>query len=128
MIEEAKLKIREEMDKSNDTYTKIIGKYVLEQIEINKKAAEDICSAKKTLLKSLDNVKEIAKGKAVNGCACMGDEEVFKIVREYFGIEAVQDKMIQVEVEGIKEDHNIHEPKKDNVINVDFNVSLEDLF
>lgn len=123
MIEAAKLKIKNEINKSNDPYIKTIGKYLLNNIEINKETAKKINNGEKTLKKSLEEVKKIAKGKAINGCAVMEDEEVYKIVKDYFGLVAVQDKIIQVEAEEIKEKHNINQGK---VIDVNFNVRLED--
>lgn len=133
MIEEAKLKIREEMEKNKDNQAIAeIGKFLLANIEVNKKAAEDINSGKKSIEKSLKHMEQEAlkmvKNKSGHQCVCIPPEGGFDIVKKYFEFEAVQDKIIQVEVAGIKEDHNIHEPKKDNAINVDFNVSLEDLF
>ena len=58
----------------------------------------------------------------------MSDAEVFKIVREYYSFEAVQDKFIQVEVEEIKEGfkEEVQEKKANNVVSVDFSSSLDD--
>lgn len=111
-IEEAIKKINEEISKAKDPYVKIVGEYVLKHIELNGQAVEGIASGDKTITKSIDKVKSVAKTKAVNGCAMMTDEEVFKIVREYLKFDAVQDKIIQVEVEEIKEEFEIKEVKQ----------------
>lgn len=125
-IEEAIKKITEEMENVSNPYVKVIGDYVLKHIELNGQAVEEILKGKKTVSKSLDEVKKVAKTRAINGCAVMSDEEVFTLVRNYFEFEAVQDKFIQVQVEEIKEDYKIE--KKDNIIYPTFNANLEDFF
>lgn len=104
MIERAIGKIKKEMEEKKDnSYIQAIGDYLLKQVEINRNAAEKICNGTKTIEKSLKEVEKVAKKKAVAGCAVLSDSEVFKIVREYYQFEAVQDKFIQVEVDEIKE-------------------------
>lgn len=130
MIEKAIEKIKAEMEQKRDNaYIQAIGDYLLKQVEVNKDVAEKIIKEDKSIEKSLKEVEKIARRKEINGCAVMHDNEVFKIVREYYKFEAVQDKFIQVEVEEIHE--QINEEKKDSkdkikVINVDFSSSLED--
>lgn len=119
MYEEAKKKLREEIGKASDPYTKIVGEYVLKNIEVNKQTAELIAEGKKSLEGSMKVVKSVAREKAVNGCAVMEDEEVFKLVRKYYEFDGVQTQI----TEEVKEEA----PRKnDNVIYSDFNVSLED--
>lgn len=126
MLEKAISKIKEEIEKSNDINTKAIGKYLLTQIETNEEAIKNIYDGKKTLKECSKKVVEVARKKAVNGCAILSDEEVYKIVRDYFGIKVIQNKILQVEVEEIKEDHGI--VNKPNSSKDSFNVSLEDFF
>lgn len=124
LIEKARKKIEEEMKKSNDSCIKEIGKYLLKQIDINAEAAKAINDETKTLKKALEEMRKIAQGKAVRGQYYMPDEEVFEITRNYFEIEAVQDKMFQVKTEEIEIKHDIIEEEQKE--NVDFNYSLED--
>lgn len=129
MIEKAIEKIKAEMEqKKNNQYIQAIGDFLLKQVEINRDAAEKICNGEKTIEKSLKEVEKIASKRAVAGCAVMADHEVFKLVKEYYNFEAVQDKFIQVEAEEIHE--QIHEEvvsKKDSkVISVDFSTSIDD--
>lgn len=119
MYEEAKKKLREEIGKASDPYTKIVGEYVLKNIEVNKQTAELITEGKKSLEGSMKVVKAVAREKAVNGCAVMEDEEVFKLVRKYYEFDGVQTQI----TEEVKEETP---REKDNVIYEDFNVSLED--
>lgn len=119
MYEEAKKQLREEMEKSKDPYIKVIGEYILQNIEVNKKTAELIVEGKKSLEDSMKVVKAVAREKAVNGCAVMEDEEVFKLVRKYYEFDGVQ---TQIAAEVREETPK----KKDNVIYPEFNVSLED--
>ena len=95
MIERAIEKIKSEMEQKKDnSYIQAIGDYLLKQVEINRNAAEKICNEKKSIEKSLKEVEKVARKKAVAGCAVLSDNEVFKIVREYYQFEAVQDKFI----------------------------------
>lgn len=124
MLKKAISKIKEEIEKTKDINTKAIGKYLLTQIETNEEAIKNIYDGKKTLKECSKKVVEVARKKAINGCAILSDEEVYKIVRDYFEIKVIQNKILQVEVEEIKEDHGII--NKPNSSKESFNVSLED--
>lgn len=133
MIERAIERIKREMkQKKDNSYIQAIGDYLLKQVEINRDAAEKICNGTKTIEKSLKEVEKVAKKKAVAGCAALSDSEVFKIVREYYQFEAVQDKFIQVEVDEIKEQiqeevkkEKVQE-KKENKEADDFSINFDD--
>lgn len=133
MIERAIKKIKSEMEqKKNNLYIQAIGDYLLKQVEINRNTAEKICNEKKSIEKSLKEVEKVARKKAVAGCAVLSDNEVFKIVREYYQFEAVQDKFIQVEVEEIKEqiqegvnEERVKEKKEDSKTD-DFSINFDD--
>lgn len=133
MIERAIERIKREMkQKKDNSYIQAIGDYLLKQVEINRDAAEKICNGTKTIEKSLKEVEKVAKKKAVAGCAVLSDSEVFKIVREYYQFEAVQDKFIQVEVDEIKEQiqeevkkEKVQE-KKENKEADDFSINFDD--
>lgn len=133
MIERAIERIKREMkQKKDNSYIQAIGDYLLKQVEINRDAAEKICNGTKTIEKSLKEVEKVAKKKAVAGCAVLSDSEVFKIVREYYQFEAVQDKFIQVEVDEIKEQiqeeikkEKVQEKKESKEID-DFSINFDD--
>lgn len=133
MIERAIERIKCEMkQKKDNSYIQAIGDYLLKQVEINRDAAEKICNGVKTIEKSLKEVEKVAKKKAVAGCAVLSDSEVFKIVREYYQFEAVQDKFIQVEVDEIKEQiqeevkrEKVQEKKESKEID-DFSINIDD--
>lgn len=129
MIERAIEKLKKEMEsKKENSYIQAIGYYLLKQVEINRNAAEKICNEKKSIEKSLKEVEKVARNKAVASCAVLSDSEVFKIVREYYQFEAVQDKFIQVEVDEIKE--QIQEEVKEEKVQKnkidDFSIDLDD--
>lgn len=129
MIERAIEKLKKEMEsKKENSYIQAIGDYLLKQVEINRNAAEKICNEKKSIEKSLKEVEKVARNKAVASCAVLSDSEVFKIVREYYQFEAVQDKFIQVEVDEIKE--QIQEEVKEEKVQKnkidDFSIDLDD--
>ncbi|WP_075809597.1 Cas9 inhibitor AcrIIA9 family protein [Clostridium perfringens] len=123
MLEKVISKIKEEIEKSNDKQTKVIGKYLLTQIETNEETIQAINAGEKNLKKCMEEVVRFARTQAVNGCAILSDEEVYKKVREYFGIKVIQDKMLEVEIDEIKEKHNIKNQGNDEVI---FQANLED--
>ncbi len=52
VIEQAVEKIKEEMSKESNPYIAYIGNYVLENIEVNKPAAEKIAAGSKTISES----------------------------------------------------------------------------
>lgn len=133
MIERAIERIKREMkQKKDNSYIQAIGDYLLKQVEINRDAAEKICNGTNTIEKSLKEVEKVARKKAVAGCAVLSDSEVFKIVREYYQFEAVQDKFIQVEVDEIKEQiqeevkkEKVQEKKESKEID-DFSINFDD--
>lgn len=87
MLEDAKKKLQAEMDASkSNTYLKCVGQFLLQYLDNNPGAAEQIMSKDKTLAKSLEEMKSEAKKKAVSGCAVLTDAEGFAIVLKYFGI------------------------------------------
>lgn len=131
MIEKAKEKITKEMESNKAMYVQVVGKYLLEQIEINKKATEAIVAEGKTIQGAVLEMAKEAKKRVIDEgplgmakIACITDSEGFEIVRKYFGFEAVQDRMLDVDVHDIKEETKIETPVKKEV---DFNVSLKDL-
>lgn len=125
MLEKAISKIKEEIEKSHDNQTKVIGKYLLTQIETNEETIQAINAGEKTLKKCMEEIIKFARTRVINGCTILSDEEVYKKVREYFGIKVIQDKMLEVEIEDIKEKHNIKNQESNEVV---FQASLEDFF
>lgn len=125
MIEKAIEKIKAEMEADKSGYTQVVGKYLLQQIEINKGAADKIVNEGKTIKGSIQEMTKEAKKNASNGCGVLTDAEGFSIVARYYGFEAVQDKILEVEVDQIKEDFKVDQNVKRN--NTDFNINLDDL-
>ncbi len=126
MIDKAIAKIKAEMEADKSGYAQVIGKYLLQQIEINKGAADKIVNEGKSIKGSIQEMSKEAKKNAKNGCGVLTDAEGFAIVAKYFGFEAVQDKILEVVVNEIKETNDIKSEevsKKD----VSFDVNLEDI-
>lgn len=124
MIEKAVQKIKDEMSKSKNPYMKVVGKYVLSQIEINPNSVKEVVDGNKTLKGSLKEMENVARKRAVDRVGILTDEEGFAIVAKYFGFKAFQDKMLKVEVSEIKEECKIAEEHNNNV---SFKVNLKDL-
>lgn len=129
MIEKAIEKVKAEMEKDKAPHIQIIGQYLLKQIEINKGAATAIVKEGKTIKGSIEKMRKEAKKNAVNGCGVLTDAEGFEIVRKYFGFEAVQDEMMGVQVQEIKE--MVKAPIEEVKLNknkVEFKVDASSLF
>ncbi|MDP4146083.1 MAG: hypothetical protein Q8936_16605 [Bacillota bacterium] len=130
MIEEAKKKIKDEMEKSKDNFTKDIGNYLLQQIEINTKAAEKIVTGDKTIQGAIEKMTKIAEKRVVRkgnmAVVRMTPEEGFEIVAKYYGFEGVQTEIKVEEVIApiVKEVPVTEAPKKEKA---KFEVNIEDL-
>ena len=108
MVEKAIEKIKKEMEKGTP-YIQAIGNYVLTQIEVNGEAAKEVVDGKKTLKDALEKVRNEPKKQAVGNCAVLTDEEVFKIVAEYYGFTAEQPNATKVVIdEPVKEKKEEH--------------------
>ena len=127
MIEKAIEKIKAEMEKDKAPHIQVVGNYLLKQIEINKVAATAIVKEEKTIKGSVEKMQKEAKKNAINGCGVLTDAEGFEIVRKYFGFEAVQDEIMEVKVQEIKEVVDIKTEIKPQDKKVEFKVSLDDL-
>ncbi|WP_160688367.1 hypothetical protein [Clostridium sp. C2-6-12] len=131
MIEKAIEKIKAEMEANKDNEAvQVIGDFLLKQIEINKDAAAGILQEGKTILKSLEEMQKeaLAKVKKKTGtqCVAIAPAEGFKIIMKYFSFEAVQDKILEVEVNEIKETNDI-KSEEVNKKDVSFDVNLDDI-
>ena len=88
-------KINAEMqtDPTNE-YMEIIGHYIIDRCT-NEATAEKILAEDKSLGGVLEEIKEKAREKAINGCAVIRDEDVFGMVDEYFGFGAAEDEQTE---------------------------------
>ena len=123
MIEEAKKKIREEMDKcKGDSTVKEIGTYLLNNIEVNINAAKAIVKGEKNIDLCIKHMQSIAlkrvKEKKGKQFVCIGPNEGFKIVEQYFKLDAKQQKM-SIEENVLKKEQKNYNDK--------FSVNLDDL-
>lgn len=125
MLNEAIKKINEEMQKEKNPYVQVIGGFLLKQLEVIPGAAEKILAKDKSIMKSLDEMRKAAEKKKVGNCAVLTDAEGFEIVLKYFGIEAAKAKVTPI-APAIKEDIQVKNEVPKKVIEVDFDVKLED--
>lgn len=86
MREKALAKLDKEMAENKDLYSQALGNMLKEQVKNSDEAAGIIANTDITIASSLEVVKVEAKSKAVNGCAVLTDEEVYKIVLNNYGI------------------------------------------
>ena len=118
MIEKAKNKIIEEMNKNkDDDYVQVVGDFLINQIEINEDAARIIATGGKNIKDSLKYMENEAKNRA-NGrrCVCINPVEGFKIIMKYFGFEGIQSNIENFAIQEMK-----HEEKQEEEFNVDLN-------
>lgn len=88
-MEQALNKVRAEMEaqKSNQT-VQIVGAFVMKQIECNPLAAARVLVEGKTIAGSIDKMKQKAQSRQSGGVGVLTDDEGFKIVMEYYQIDA----------------------------------------
>jgi hypothetical protein len=125
MFNQAILKIETEMNQSkNNSYIQAVGSFLLQYLKVNPEAAEKILAADKSIVKSLDAMRQAASQKKVNNCAVLADQEGFTIVLKYFGINstATATATATVAIEQSKEN-----PVIERKASVDFDISLKDL-
>lgn len=102
MIEKAIEKIKQEINsQKNNLYVQVIGDYLLKQIEINRDAAKKICSESKSIEKSIKEIEKILRKEAKGNTLIISENGIYKVIREYYKIEAVQDRFIGLELEEI---------------------------
>ncbi len=77
----------DKQSEGQDEALKLIGQYIIEELIKNDIVAEKILKADLKLDKCYGKIKENARKKAVNGCACVSHTTVYAWVREYYGIE-----------------------------------------
>lgn len=123
MVTEAIKKIKEEMKQnSNDQSISVIGEFLIQHLNHNPEAAENVLVEGKSIVKSIDEMASVAKKKASKGRAMLTDQEGFEIVLKYFGIKG-KPTAVKIDLEA-KPTPEVKTPAKSKVI--DFNVSLED--
>lgn len=115
MIKKAIEKIKEEIEKNKNPYTEIIGDYVIRHIDINPQVSEAIVNGEKTIAGSLKAMRHEASKVKKDNVAVLTDEQGFKIVRDYFGFENIQQNI-----------HSSVESKEEIKATDDFNVILDD--
>ena len=88
-MQDAIQKINAEMQENpNDSYTEIIGHYLIDRAGADPAAAERILQKGKTLRQAMKEVQIEAKAKIGNGAgvSVMTPEQVFDVIDQYFGL------------------------------------------
>ncbi len=122
MYQDAVLKLKNEIGQSkNNSYVQVVGNFLLGHLDQHHEDAEKIMAEDKTIVKSLDKMRDEASKKKVGNCAMFTPEEGFAIVLQYFGIGSAVTISAPVAATIQKP---VATPKKSEI---DFNVNLEDL-
>ena len=117
MLQKVIAKLKSEMDKnSNNPYIQVVGSFLFNYLESSPEAAEKILTEDKTIIKSLDAMKNEASKKKIGNCAVLTDQEGFDIVLKYFGITKKTQTSSELE-------QSVCNKKDTN----SFSISLEDL-
>jgi hypothetical protein len=121
MISKAIEKLKSEMSKNNNPYVQVVGRFLLQHLEVNPGAGEKILQEGKTIAKSLDEMRKVAEKKKDGNYAILTDQEGFEVVLKYFGVtgQVIVPSTAPVEV---KKTSEIKTSSKD----IDFDVSLDD--
>jgi len=88
VVNEAISKLQTEMEQAqNNSYVQVVGGFLLKHLDSNPVVAEKILDPDKTIIKSLDAMREEARKNQVGGVGVLTDAEGFAVVLKYFGIE-----------------------------------------
>lgn len=88
MLSDAILKLETERGNNKDNeYTQYVGKYMVDYLNDHPDRAEKILAEGKTLSGSLKHMESVASKQKVGNFAVLSDDEGFKTVLEYYGIE-----------------------------------------
>lgn len=83
-------KIRDEMAKSQDNYTQVVGEYLTGYLLNHPEAEEKLLDSGKSVKESLETVRKEAEKVKKGNMAVLDDRTVFGIVLGYFGIKEEQ--------------------------------------
>lgn len=122
MLNKAIEKLKAEIDgNKNNPYVQVVGEFLLQHLQDNPSNSEKIVQEGKTIGESLSEMRKVAEKKKVGNCAVLTDQEGFKVVLKYFGIDAA------VTVTGVKpQEHMVQAPiAQDKKTNIEFNVELD---
>ena len=84
-------KLRDEMAKSKDNYTRVVGEYLTGYLLAHPEAEAALLAKGKSIKGSLEAVRKEAEKVKTGNVAVLDDQTVFGIVLGYFGIEAEAD-------------------------------------
>lgn len=88
MLQQALQKIQAELaEKPNDQYVQVVGGFLMKHLREHPEHAQQVLADGKTIAGSLNAMREEARKRQSNGVAVLSDEEGFRVVLKYYGIE-----------------------------------------
>ncbi|QOS77932.1 hypothetical protein JNUCC31_25020 [Paenibacillus sp. JNUCC31] len=100
MIQQALQKLQQEMSaKSKDAYVQHVGSFLTGYVRNHPEHAAFVLTDGKTIIGSLNAMKEEAKKKQSNGVGVLSDQQGFEIVLKYFGVPSKQEQVVAAPVE-----------------------------
>lgn len=117
-----KIKAEVEANKSNSNI-KVIGDFLIRRLGLINGGAEKVLQDGKTIKCSIDEMRKVAKTKAVNGCGMLTDEEGFGIVLKYFDMKFTKVNDSPLPIKTVEDQvAPISQNKKSDI---EFNVELD---
>ncbi|MCA4756305.1 Cas9 inhibitor AcrIIA9 family protein [Mycolicibacterium fortuitum] len=95
-MEQAVKKLQDEITgNQSNLYIQVIGNFLIRHVQANPECAEKIVDKGKSIVKSLEAMKNEAQKKQSNGMAMLTDAEGYAIVLNYFGIDGQPIQSVQ---------------------------------
>lgn len=125
MLDKAIEKIQKEIEKGEGNVKKI-GKFILDYLADHPGDAEEILNNNKSIRGSIAAIEAEVKKLAINGCAMVEDEEVYRLALKYYGINEELSEIVKC----MKKERSTSEQKPaiESKEKKPFGLNLEDLF
>jgi len=124
MLNKAIEKIKAEIEQNkNNSNIQVVGEFLLEELALNNEVSEKVLIEGKTIKGGIEEMKKVAKAKAVDGCGMVSDQEGFGIVLTYYGIKFTPLKINPIPIKTVEIPvATVAQEKKPDV---NFNVELD---
>ncbi len=107
-------KIRDEMAKSQDNYTQVVGEYLTGYLLQHPEAEEKLLDSGKSVKGSLETVRKEAEKVKNGNMAVLDDRTVFGIVLGYFGLKSEPEVLKTGENVTAEAGNSLSQPKADS--------------
>lgn len=88
-VNKAIAQIHDEMETNQNSYVRNVGNFLINYLEIDPGAADNILTEGKTITQSIGAMREVAKENKVDGVGVLSDAEGYEVVLRYYDIDPV---------------------------------------